>query len=342
MEQPSDTHTIVSSCDECAELRRTIEKLEKINKALVNRVERNLDLQGDSFVLFQAAIVMETKVRERTAALNQALDELETTNRKLETARDAAERAREEMRNALEQEKELSELKTRFVSMASHEFRTPLTTIQSSAELLTRFASQWSAEKQHKHLTRILNNVAHMTGLLNEVLLLGKIDAGHMECQPQELEAVAYITDLIEELELGGLFDRHELVVDIPECEVNLALDPSLIRMAVTNLVTNAVKYSREGTRIVIALAFDNSQLTLEVTDAGIGIPAEDLPHLFKPFHRAGNVDSRPGTGLGLTILKRAIDIQHGSISVRSTVGMGSTFTVTLPRMCIIEPSGHS
>ncbi|MEZ4701664.1 MAG: HAMP domain-containing sensor histidine kinase [Rhodothermales bacterium] len=316
-----------------------IQKLEKINRALSNRVERSLDWQGDSFVLFQAAIAMETKVNERTAALNKALEDLAASNRELQIAKNAAEQASEEMRKALEQEKELSELKTRFVSMASHEFRTPLATINSSAELLNRFYGTWPKDKIQKHLNRIESNVEHMTGLLEEVLILGKIDSGHMECHPQDLEAIGCITDLLEELRIGGLTQERFIDLDLPAEDVLLSSDPRLLRMAVTNLVSNAVKYSSTGSRIAISLRTDADTLYITVADQGIGIPSEDIPHLFEPFHRASNVDTRPGTGLGLTVLQRAVAMHRGRITVESEVNKGTTFTVALPRHCQIPAS---
>lgn len=329
----------IAPCDTLSreELIARIQKLEKINRALTNRVERSLDWQGDSFVLFQAAIAMETKVNERTAALNQALADLAASNRELEIAKTAAEQANEEIRKALEQEKELSELKTRFVSMASHEFRTPLTTIHSSAELLNRYYGEWPREKVQKHLDRIESNVAHMTGLLEEVLMLGKIDSGHMECHPQELDAAGCMLDLLEELRMGGLFVHHDLELILPEGEIVMTSDPRLLRMAITNLVSNAVKYSPADTLIRIAITHTPEWLTMEVEDQGIGIPPEDIPHLFEPFHRAGNVDTRPGTGLGLTVLERAVSMHQGRIAVHSEMGKGTRFTVSLPRQCAIQ-----
>ncbi|MDZ4701498.1 MAG: HAMP domain-containing sensor histidine kinase [Rhodothermales bacterium] len=343
--QPESTHTSpcdAPDCPSCEPLQARIVRLEKINRALSNRVERGLDWQGDSFVLFQAAIAMETKVHERTSALNRALEDLAASNRELQLAKIAAEQASEEMRKALEQEKELSELKTRFIAMASHEFRTPLTTIHSSAELLNRFYTLWPADKIQKHLDRIESNVAHMTGLLEDVLILGRIDSGHMECHQQELDARAYLLDLMEELTMGGLLNAHSVDLTLPENGVMMTSDPSLIRMAVTNLVSNAVKYSDPGKRIVITMRSEVDTLILSVTDEGIGIPPEDVPYLFEPFHRASNVDTRPGTGLGLTVLQRAVSMHQGSITVESTLGKGTAFTIMLPRHCQLEPTSDS
>ncbi len=319
-------------------LQARIVKLEKINRALSNRVERSLDWQGDSFVLFQAAIAMETRVHERTAALNRALEDLAASNRELQLAKTAAEQASEEMRKALEQEKELSELKTRFVSMASHEFRTPLATIHSSAELLNRFTGVWPADKIQKHLDRIESNVVHMTGLLEDVLIMGRIDSGHMEFQPRELDARAYLMELLEELTMSGLLSAHRVDLSIPDGAVMTTSDPKLIRIAVTNLVSNAVKYSAPGCQIAISLQPDADTLKLSVRDEGIGIPPEDVPHLFEPFHRAGNVETRPGTGLGLAILHRAVSMQQGHIFVTSELGQGTTFTVVFPRHIQLQP----
>ncbi len=322
-------------CKACQTHLEQIAKLKKINQALINRVERSTDMQEDAFTLFQTATSLEVKVAERTAALNEALRDLESSNNELQIAKTAAEEAYSEMRKALEREKELSELKTRFVSMASHEFRTPLATISSSAELLGRFQATWDESKKEKHLNRIQTNVEHMAGLLEDVLVLGQVEAGKLEVHRESLNLASFISELIEDARYS-IGARHEIKVSVPPACINVEADKKILRVLLTNLLSNAFKYSPEGSPVTVNAKATETELRFEVSDQGIGIPEEDIAHLFQPFHRAGNVETTQGTGLGLAILKKAIDIHGGTVEVESTVGRGSTFTVQVPLNGII------
>jgi PAS domain S-box-containing protein len=238
--------------------------------------------------------------------------------------------AEAELLKALETERELSELKTRFVSMASHEFRTPLTTIVSSTEILERYLDKMDPAQKGKHFARILTAAQHMTELLEEVLILGRINAGQLQCHPAPLDLKQMAQDALEQAQLTA-GPNIEFAVSIGGVRPTVTLDEKLMRHILTNLLSNAVKYSPQGGKVHFHVDCGSDQTTIRVRDEGIGIPQKDLERLFEPFHRAENVDTIPGTGLGLAITKQAVELQGGSIAVESEVGVGTTFTITFP-----------
>lgn len=254
---------------------------------------------------------------------------LSQANRNLATAE-------AEIRNALESEKELSQLKSRFVSMTSHEFRTPLTTILSSSEALQHYGDRWSDEKRQAYFQRIRNTVQHMNRLLEDVLAIGRADSGRVVIQPVAIDIEAFCRSLVEELELG-IQAHHQIKLWVgprpgPELPAWVWLDEGLLRQILGNLLGNAIKYSPTGGEICFELTYPSpNELVFQVSDQGIGIPPEELPRLFESFHRANNVGTLPGTGLGLAIVKRAVQACGGEISVASEPGVGTTFKVRLP-----------
>jgi len=236
----------------------------------------------------------------------------------------------EELRQALTKEKELSELKSRFVSMTSHEFRTPLSTILSSSELLEHYRHNWTDEKQLSHLQRIQTAVKHMTEMLNDVLAIGKAEAGKLEYQPITLNLVEYCWRMVEQVQLN-LNAEGALAFSCELESMQCCMDENLLDHIISNLLTNAIKYSTSGSIAKFSLAFHHPIAVFEIQDTGIGIPPEDIPHLFEAFHRATNVGNISGTGLGLAIVKKCIDLHLGEIVVKSELGVGTTFTVSLP-----------
>ncbi|HBL60091.1 MAG TPA: hypothetical protein DDZ80_16975 [Cyanobacteria bacterium UBA8803] len=241
------------------------------------------------------------------------------------------------LRKALAKEKELNELKSRFVAMISHEFRTPLTTILSSAELLQRYSQRFTEEKKITHLGRIQLSVEHMTQMLNDVLLLGKTEAGKFEFQPAPLDIRQFCRALVEEFQLSA-DSRH--TIHFEECSSLSSLqgqgryphlDRKLLRHILSNLLSNAIKYSPKSSTVNFKLAVEDKQIIFQIEDRGIGIPEEDQCHLFESFHRAKNVGTIPGTGLGLAIVKNLVTLHSGQITLQSQVGVGTTFIVTLP-----------
>jgi len=236
----------------------------------------------------------------------------------------------QELRIALEKEKELNELKSRFVAMTSHEFRTPLSTILSSSELLEHYRYKWPEEKQLTHLHRIQMAVQRMNEMLNDVLVIGKAEAGRLEYKPSSFDLVGYCSHIVEEAELNQ--NKHCLISFTSEySSIPCCMDEKLLGHILSNLLSNAMKYSPEGSTVNLNLACENEQAVFEIQDRGIGIPQEDLPHLFESFHRARNVGNILGTGLGLAIVKKCVDIHKGKISVATRLGVGTTFTVKLP-----------
>ena len=238
--------------------------------------------------------------------------------------------AEEQMRAALEKERELGRLKSRFVSMASHELRTPLATIQSSAELAALFMERGADEKSTKHLGRIEDNVQRMTTLLEDVLIFGRVEEGRLPFDPKPMDLSPLTREMVSNVQ-QGVGNGHYIQSDGVDDAHPMTADPKLIRLILTNLLTNAVKYSEEGSCVQLSVAREGEHTRIAVEDEGIGIPEADLDRLFEPFHRAENVGTRRGTGLGLSILKEVADLHGGQVGVESTEGEGSTFWVVLP-----------
>lgn len=238
--------------------------------------------------------------------------------------------AEETLTKALGKEKELSELQARFVSMASHEFRTPLATILSSAELVERFRHQWDADRTNKHLRRIQSSVKTLTNLLENVLLVGQVKAGQLRFQGQNVDLTGFCRELIEEIWTGHGSDRS-IKVELPSQPLMAQADPYLLRYLLSNLLTNAAKYSPAGSQVQFALSQQNGQALFYVRDDGIGIPQDDLRHIAKPFRRGSNAETIPGTGLGLSIAQRAAELHGGTISIESEEGRGTLVAVTIP-----------
>lgn len=238
--------------------------------------------------------------------------------------------AAKRLQGALRKEQELSELQARFVSMASHEFRTPLATILSSAELVERFRHQWDDERTLKHLHRIQSGVKSLTNLLENVLLVGKVEAGRLLFQTQELELGTYCRELIEEVWAGYGADRR-IEVHLPSQPLRMQGDPDLLRYLLSNLLTNAAKYSPVDSLVEFTLERHNGHALIQVRDEGIGIPEDDLRRVVEPFHRGRNAETIPGTGLGLSIAKRAVELHGGSLKIESEEGSGTLVAVTIP-----------
>lgn len=238
-------------------------------------------------------------------------------------------RAEQEILKALQKEKELSQLKSGFITIASHEFRTPLTVIMAAAKLLKHFEDKLSRDQKEQQLERLLRSSDRILRLLDDVLILGKADAGKIEFNPTPIDLKVFCEELLAELRLsdGG---QHDLIFNYQEkTEQKIPIDEHLLHHVLSNLLSNAMKYSPVHTNITLALEISDRHAIFQVRDRGIGIPSEDIPHLFEAFHRAQNAHHVQGTGLGLAIVKRAVDLHSGTIAVESKVGVGTTFTVT-------------
>jgi len=280
------------------------------------------EMQVMEFQLATAAGILEFEARLAVSAAHEVMAIIrDITERK---------RAESDIRKALERERELNEMKTRFVSMTSHEFRTPLTTILSSTELLEYYGAQWDDPKRLKYLHKIEAAAVHMTDLLNDVLLINKAAAGKVEFNPQPLVLNEFCQELIEELQITT--DCHQLVLRSHLPDTAHALDRKLMRHILSNLLSNAINYSLQGGDIVIHLNQTAEGLALKVQDHGIGIPEASLATIFDSFVRGDNVGTISGTGLGLAILKKSVECHQGQITVDSIVGEGTTFTISIPQ----------
>jgi PAS domain S-box-containing protein len=260
---------------------------------------------------------LEQRVEDRTQALEGAIHELEYTNKSLE-------QAEEEVRKALEKEKELSELKTRFVSTASHEFRTPLATILSSVSLIGKYTGPDDEEKRHKHIERIKSSVNNLRDILNDFLSVDKLEAGKVLNEPMTFNVKEMIQGLTDEvrsiLKDGQALDyQHSGKEDV-------YMDKMLLKNVMLNLISNAIKFTEEGKEIMINSTLSEKELKIAVKDSGIGISEEDQKNLFERFFRAKNAINIQGTGLGLNIVRKYVELMDGEISFESELGKGTTF----------------
>ncbi len=231
---------------------------------------------------------------------------------------------------ALSREKELGDLKSRFISMASHEFRTPLSTIFSSAEILETYGEHWSAQKRLHHIDRIKGSVQQMDRLLEEILMIGRIEAGKIPIHPIAINPIEVCTNLIQDMVLTD-HRRHQIQFSVTGSCESAYLDPELLRQILVNLLSNAIKFSQPSGKIDVHLNCHPDRLEFEIKDEGMGIPAEDMGGLFDPFNRAINAMSIPGSGLGLTIVKNALELCQGTIDIQSKLREGTKVHFMIP-----------
>jgi signal transduction histidine kinase len=262
-------------------------------------------------------------VRLRTSAdqLGATKDQLEVTLLQLQRERT--------------KDRELAELKTRFVAMTSHEFRTPLSVISSSAELLQTYGDRWGTERRAEHLARIRRSVSGMTTMLDRILLIGRTEAGMLEFRPTTIALDRLCQEIAQAAEMGDRGKRSLVTHIAPEVGSGHA-DEKLVRHVLENLLSNAIKYSPEGGTVRFLVERRGPYLECMVEDEGIGIPESDRPRLFDGFHRAKNALHITGTGLGLPVAQRSAELHGGGIEFTSEVGVGTKFKVRLR----IQPEG--
>jgi len=251
---------------------------------------------------------LEQKVQERTAKLRQANQQL----------------------------RELSEMRSRFVAMVCHEFRNPLNNIALSVSSLNRYDAQLKPEEKADYLLAISANVDRMTQMIDDILVIGKIEAKVLEVTPQPLDLVAFCQNLLAERE----YQRPDAPIALVcrSRQLIAQLDERLMWSILSNLLSNAMRYTPDDNAIRVKLAKRQDIVILQVQDEGVGIPRDDQRHLFEPFHRGRNVSNIPGTGLGLSIVKQFVELQQGEIAVSSRVNQGTTFTIRLPIAAIAAP----
>ncbi|MFI5151834.1 MAG: ATP-binding protein [Chitinophagales bacterium] len=258
---------------------------------------------------------LETKVEQRTLILREALQELE--------------RSQSELNEALSKERELNEIKSRFVSMASHEFRTPLSTVLSSSALIGKYTHTDEQDKRDKHIRRIKDSVKHLNNLLEDFLSLGKLEEGKVRAESAAFNVREFVEEVVDEM--GSILKENQSIRHSVDGNPQFNSDKRLLKNILINLIGNASKFSGEGSSIWLDLKNNNHSLQLSVRDEGIGISNEDQQHLFSSFFRGNNVTNIEGTGLGLHIVKRYIDLLKGQIQLKSKLGEGTSVTITLP-----------
>lgn len=280
---------------------------------------------------------LEKRVAARTEELAEVVNQLLGINKQLkheikerETAEAALKTKEKQLTTALEKEKELNELKSRFVSMASHEFRTPLSTILSSADLIEAYQKEEQQKKRLRHTQRIKTSVANLTSILNDFLSLSRLEEGKLSFNPSEFELTAVWKE-VEEGVQGMLKKGQQLNIKGLEQIPDLNTDRRILQNIFYNLLSNAIKYSDEGQPIDCRVHCKNGDLKIAIQDYGIGIPESEQQHLFTRFFRAHNVENIQGTGLGLNIVKGYVDLLGGHITFESVPEQGSTFRVTIP-----------
>jgi PAS domain S-box-containing protein len=286
--------------------RREIEETMVNQKNELERINREIEQMNDE---------LEEKVAKRTFELQETLAQLEISKKELEAA--------------LDKEKELSDLKSRFVSMASHEFRTPLSTILSSASLVAKYTQAEEQDKRDKHIQRIRSAVSNLTDILNEFLSIGRIEEGRVQANFSNFNMKEQIQLVCSEM--SPIIRPGQKINYRHKGKTNVYLDLSLLRNVIINLVSNAIKFSSENSQIDVTGEVNEKNILISVRDYGLGIPDDDKKHLFERFFRAKNVTNIQGTGLGLHIVSKYVELMHGTIEVSSELEKGTEFNIQFP-----------
>ena len=282
-------------------------------------------------------IEIETTLRKQAAEMETAKKEIEKLNQDLETKVDqrtselmetmiALEKSKDELMLSLSKERELSDLKSRFVSMASHEFRTPLSTIQSSVSLIGKYTKQQDQEKRIKHIQRVHSAVSNLTDILNDFLSIGKIEEGKISIHKTVFDLSEQISRIVNEI--NPILKKGQKIQYDHQGPTEVELDNTLISNIMINMLSNASKFSFENSVINIKTEINNEHILISIQDNGLGIADDDKKHLFERFFRGKNVVNIQGTGLGLHIVSKYIEIMNGTIEVESELETGTTFII--------------
>lgn len=283
------------------------------------------------YVGFIHDLTQQKEAEERLKDYTLHLEELvEVRTQSLNDTILALESAKEQISNSLESEKELNQLKSRFISMASHEFRTPLSTIQLSASLIDKYAESAGMTEVSKHVNKIKASITGLTAILNNFLQIEKLESGKVEAHFSTFDLKELATEITEEMQSLAKANQKINYQNLTD-NITAKLDKNLIKNCIINLLTNAIKYSEEGSVIEFTTELNSQNCIISVKDNGIGIPLEDQKHLFGAFFRAHNAGNILGTGLGLNIVARHVELMQGKVAFQSSTESGSIFTLTFP-----------
>jgi|GEM_PF-4761441 signal transduction histidine kinase len=290
------------------------------------------------FLIWRTALQLNKTDTKRKAAeesillLNKNLEQkVEQRTEKLKTALLELEKSKQELNDTLDKEKELNEMKSRFVSMASHEFKTPLSTILSSASLISKYENKESHANRDKHVQRIKNSVEHLNSLLEEFLSLGRLETGRLAIERSQFDLQDFLRDIIEEVNVIKKPGQRLQLVE--SGTTTFSTDKRLLKNILLNILSNAIKFSSDRGNILLQVKNTGNELFISVKDDGIGISEEDKQYLFSTFFRGANVTNIQGTGLGLHIVKRYIDLLNGVIALESELNNGTIISITLPAL---------
>lgn len=297
---------------DCKDLKKEIEKLKKINRVLVERVEHSMDHEGDSYALFQAAITLDDKVRERTSTLEHTVDSL---------------------KNAKEKAEQAVQEKSRFLARMSHELRTPMNAILGFGQLMLEDTASPLSEKHSDYMLTILKAGEHLLELINEVLDLARIDAGKMCLTLEDIDARLILMECFSLLKPVADKRGIELVFGSEQCiSCFIQADSMRFKQVLINLLTNAIKYNRESGQVVLSCDMSkNNWVRFMISDQGVGFTSDKYKQIFEPFERLEHHAEIKGSGMGLTVTRQLVELMGGEIGVESTLGTGSTFWFELP-----------
>ena len=291
--------------------------------AFVSDISKRKEIERSVIQQKEQLAEINTKIEELNNDLEQ---KVELRTRQLQETLSQLELSRDELSKALNKEKELSDLKSRFVSMASHEFRTPLSTILSSASLVAKYTESDEQEKRDKHIHRIKSSVSNLTGILNEFLSIGKIEDGKVQANVSEFNIKELIGSICTEMQ--AIARTGQVISYAHNGDEMVTLDPSLLRNIILNLLSNAIKFSPEKGWITVKSSVGDKAIQVTIKDSGIGISEDDQEHLFERFFRGTNATNIQGTGLGLHIVGKYIELMNGQIDFKSELEKGTEFIV--------------
>jgi len=280
---------------------------------------------------------LESKVQARTEELNDVVNKLLKVNKQYQAEiaeriliETALKKKEEELQHLLSKEKEINQMKSRFVSMASHEFRTPLATVLSSASLIEKYPESSQQDKRERHVKKIRNAVENLTNILNDFLSLGKLEEGQIDPKFEVIPLESFCNELIEEMSLI-LKSGQEIIFNYSLDTETFKTEPRFLQNSLVNIISNAIKYSPENKPIYFTVCNDSNGVLFEIKDEGMGIPEPEQVHLFNRFFRANNATNIQGTGLGLHIVKRYMELMKGKVTFESELQVGSTFSLHHP-----------